>query len=295
MNLNVSPANAVRYLGFNMTKEPMSEPAFRTALATILDRNELAAEITGSSTPAYTFINPASPGWFDDDAADEISALYAGDLAERLASAVQMLGDAGYAWEKIPSLGDGGEVQPGSGLTIDGTPPATLTILTPGDAYDPSRPRYASKIAEALEWLGFDVVPVETDFDSVVDLAFTPDEEGNWQYDMYLLGWTLGNPALPEFYRYLFAADGELNNTGYDSEVFAEQLARYESAYTYEDAFAALWEMEATLATDLPYLVLYTSPISEAYRSDRVTYSVAVSLGGLQGRLGGIGDVTPVS
>ena len=53
--------------------------------------------------------------------------------------------------------------------------------------------------------------------------------------------------------------------------------------------------MENTLSVDLPYLLLYTSEITEVYRSDHVAFDVASALGGIQGRLGGIGDVRPAS
>jgi hypothetical protein len=108
---------------------------------------------------------------------------------------------------------------------------------------------------------------------------------------MYLLGWTLGDPALPGYYGALFGERGAMNNTGYHSEAFADALRAYESAFTPEDAFDALWEMERTLATDLPYLLLYRDRITEAYRADRVSFDVEASLGGLQARLGGIRDV----
>jgi hypothetical protein len=118
-------------------------------------------------------------------------------------------------------------------------------------------------------------------------------EAGLFRYDMYLLGWTLGNPGLPGHYRPLFAADSAMNNTGYDSAQFAAQLAIYESAYTFDEARQALWAMELTLARDLPYLLLFRTQITEAYRSDRVRFAVPYSLGGIQGRLGGYGDVAP--
>jgi hypothetical protein len=44
---------------------------------------------------------------------------------------------------------------------------------------------------------------------------------------------------------------------------------------------------------DLPYLLLYRDQITEAYRSDRVSFDLDQSLGGLQARLGGIRDVQP--
>ncbi len=201
---------------------------------------------------------------------------------------------AGYAWGQTPSVAADGSLVAGTGLTIQGQTPQPLTILTPGDTYDPARPEYVAEIAETLTVLGFDARPVETDFDTVVDLAFTPGDDGALHYDMYLLGWTLGNPALPGFYRPFFTPGGEMNNTGYDSGAFMEALADYETAVSTDEARNALWDMEATLSTDLPYLPLYTSELTEMYRSDRVEFDIERSLGGLQGRLGGIGDVRPI-
>lgn len=289
-----SPANGIRYLGFNLNREPMSSNAFRTSLALLLDRGDLASSVSQAS-PAFSFVNTANAAWYDQAAAGSNASLYAGNLSQRLTSAVETLRAAGYSWASEPAVYDAGGVASGSGLRINGIAPAPLTILTPGDAYDTSRPEYAAEIAEALGWLGFDVRPVETDFDTVVDLAFTPGDDGVLHYDMYLLGWTLGSPALPSYYRPLFASDGFMNNTGYSSEQFSAQLAAYENAFTVEEARSALWSMEATLATDLPYLLLYTTEITEAYRVDRVVFDVASALGGLQGRLGGITDVRPAS
>jgi hypothetical protein len=72
------------------------------------------------------------------------------------------------------------------------------------------------------------------------------------------------------------------------------ELARFESAFDLETAREALWSMESILAEDLPYLLLYNTSITEAFRSDRVSFSIDGSLGGIQGRLGGIGDVNGV-
>jgi peptide/nickel transport system substrate-binding protein len=288
-----SPANGVRYLGFNLNRYPMADQQFRTALALLVERETLAEAISPGGAPAWSLVPEANSKWFDSAAAADNRGLFDGALAVRLETALKGLSAAGYQWQTPPSVGSDGKLSPGSGLTIDGLTPQPLTILTPGDAYDPARPRYVAEIAETLEALGFDARPVETDFDTVVDLAFTPGEDGALHYDMYLLGWTLGNPALPGYYGALFAKDGPMNNTGYASTEFAEALDSYESAYTTEAAFDALWEMERTLAADLPYLLLYRDQITEAYRSDRVGFDLDRSLGGLQARLGGILDVQP--
>lgn len=288
-----SPGNTIRYLGFNLERDPMTDSSFRTALALLLDRAALTESIAGTGEPAWSLVPSANEQWYDLEAAEENAARYQGSLADRLARAVAGLTESGYAWTEEPTLDEEGDVVAGTGLTIDGRPPQPLTILTPGDAYDPARPEYVRHIAETLGMLGFDARPVETDFDTVVDLVFTPGEDGELHYDMYLLGWTLGNPALPGYYEALFAADGALNNTGYRSEEFTAALDAYREALSAADAFSAIWEMERILAADLPYLPLYTSEITEAYRSDRVEFDLEPGLGGLQARLGGIRDVRP--
>jgi ABC-type oligopeptide transport system substrate-binding subunit len=84
-----------------------------------------------------------------------------------------------------------------------------------------------------------------------------------------------------------------MNNTGYSSKAFNAALRSYENAFDNEDALTALWKMERVLANDLPYLPLYTSEITEAYRADRVSFDTGATLGGLHARLGGIWDVAP--
>jgi peptide/nickel transport system substrate-binding protein len=285
VELITSPGNGIRYLGFNLTRGPMSDRAFRRALALLLDR---AAPDAGPQ--AWSLVPQANTQWHDRDVADTLSDPYRRPLAQRLADAIEALEKAGYEWETPPSMSDG-ELVAGSGLTIDGQPPQPLTILTPGDEYDPARPQYAEAISVTLGILGFDARPVETDFDTVVDLAFTPDDEGARHYDMYMLGWTLGNPALPDYYRALFAVEGPMNNTGYRSERFEEALKAYEGSFTQSQARKALWDMERILARDLPYLLLYNNQVAEAYRSDRIRFDEAPGLGGLQASLGGVWDV----
>lgn len=294
VSILTSPANGIRYLGFNLEREPMSTPAFRTALALILDREGLSDDIPHTGDVAPSLLPSTNGQWFQVEKASANLDQYAGSPSKRLARALEGLKSAGYAWSQEPTVDADGEFVPGQDLTVGGRPPQPLTILTPGDEYDTARPAYVQRIADTLAIFGFDTRPVETDFDTVVDLAFTRGDDGALHYDMYMLGWTLGSPALPGFYRPLFATDGAMNNTGYSSGKFEKALRRYEHAFTTEEAADALWTMEQTLARDLPYLLLYTSEVTEIYRSDRVRFDVEESLGGLQGRLGGIGDVSRI-
>ncbi|HEX6147292.1 MAG TPA: ABC transporter substrate-binding protein [Acidimicrobiia bacterium] len=287
-----SPANSVRYLGFNLTRAPMSEPAFRRSLALLLDREDIADDLLPGGEAAYTMLSPANEPWFDQVRAESIAGPYREDIAARLESALSLLQSAGYEWEAAPTLVDGSLAQ-AVGLTIAGAAPAPLTILTPGDEYDPARHDYTERIEATLELLGFDVRPVVTDFDTVVDLAFSQDEAGARQYDMYVLGWTLGSPVRPDYYRWLFATDGVANSTGYSNQELDALLTGYQGASDPTRARAAVWDMEQILARDLPYLVLYHPDIVEGYRSDRLRFGEHAVLGGIQGRLGGLADLRP--
>jgi peptide/nickel transport system substrate-binding protein len=287
-----SPANAVRYLGFNLERDPMSSEPFRDALGLLLDRESNAADLVPGASAAYTVLSPANNVWFDDGAAAKIVATSSGLLEQRLATAVEILTSVGYLWETAPTTAAGVLVA-GSGLTVAGQSPAPLTILTSGDEYDPTRPDYALEIEEVLDALGFDARTVITDFDTVVDLAFETGDDGTRGYDMYLLGWTLGNPALPGYYSPLFSADGSANSTGYSAAEFEAFLESYEASTSVEEARVALWAMETVVADDKPYLVLYHPEIVEAYRSDRIGFGRSEVLGGVQQSLGGLDDLIP--
>ncbi len=295
IEVTASPGNGIRYLGFNLDRDPMSGLEFRQAIALLVDREGLAQAIAPNGQATYAFVNEANAVWYDPESADGNASRFGGPLPERLDAALEGLRSAGYTWTTEPRIGADGSVVAGSGLTIDGETPAPLTILTTGNSHDPWRPEYAASIAKIVGWLGFEAHSLETDFDTVVDLAFTPGADGALGYDMYLLGWTLGNPSLPGYYRTLFAADGEMNNTGYASPEFDALLDDFESSFAVEDAREALWRMETELAADLPYLLLYSSSITEAYRSDRITFTTTPGLGGLQAVSGAITAVTPVA
>jgi peptide/nickel transport system substrate-binding protein len=286
-----SPMFGIRYLAFNMVRSPMNSVEFRQTVAFILDRDELAGRIAGSD-PARTLLPPTNSSWYDTEKAEDIGEI-AADRQAGLAAQVAALQEIGYSWAVQPSMSDGAFVA-GSGLKLDGQAPAPLTILTSGDSFDPDRAAYAEEVASAIRLLGFEVTTVTTDFDTVIDLTFTRGDDGALQYDMALLGWSLGNPGHPSFYGDLLGSESEANNTGYSSPKMDDLIRRYEKAHNLATAQSLVWEMEALQAEDLAYLPLYSSQIVEAYRSDVIAFSSPPGLGGIQGSLGAIHLVTPV-
>lgn len=286
-----SPAFGLRYLAFNIHRFPMSDLAFRRAVAMLVDRESLAGAVAGAEA-ARTMLPAANSAWFDVSRAPETPEATE-DRAPALALVLDELKASGYSWQTEPSFVDGSFVA-GTGLAVDGQTPAPLTILTSGDAFDAERTSYAAEVGAAVEILGFEVLPVTTDFDTVIDLTFTPDENGALPYDMALLGWSLGNPGLPSFYADLFGSGSPANNTGYESTAMDELIRRYENAPDLDTARTLLWEMEELQERDLPYLPLYFSHMVEAYRSDAISFTGSPGLGGIQGALGAFHLVDPV-
>ncbi|CAN5744055.1 peptide ABC transporter substrate-binding protein SapA [soil metagenome] len=286
-----SPAFGVRYLAFNTNRFPMSDLAFRRAIALLVDREGLAESVAGAEA-ANTLLPAANTTWFDAGRAPDTGDT-SDDPGPAFGLVLEQLKASGYAWQTEPAVADGSFIA-GSGLTVNGQTPATLTILTSGDSFDAERASYAAEVAAAVEVLGFEVLPVTTDFDTVIDLTFTPDGSGALQYDMALLGWSLGNPGLPSFYADLLESTSAANNTGYASTEMDELIHRYQKATDLSTARDLMWEMEKLQARDLPYLPLYFSHMVEAYRSDAVTLSALPGLGGIQGALGAFHLVDPV-
>lgn len=85
-------------------------------------------------------------------------------------------------------------------------------------------------------------------------------------FDLYVMGWSLGNPAFPTFHdsffhsRNLAEANWGNNSVGYVNPEFnalAEQIYQLKKA---EEAKAIIWQLETILARDLPSVVLSNFP-----------------------------------
>jgi peptide/nickel transport system substrate-binding protein len=298
MRFSVSQAEGFRYMAFNMRKAPMSDVTFRTAVATVIDKELLADSVLGGAVfPAYTLIHPdltadynadvPRAGWANGEPMTE---------DQRFAAAIRMLEDAGYTWASKPivNYSEGGDflnVTPGEGLTMpNGRQVPELSLLAPGASYDPFRATFSVWIENWMNDLGIPVVNEPTDFDAIVDTAFppqTPDSALAW--DMYILGWGAPDASLPgASLRAFFHSDqdsvlrGGFNTPGYDSDEFDSVADAFDSAPTLEEAARLTKEMEAILARDLPYIVLFRTPLIEAH-FDRVQFPVESIMGGQAG------------
>jgi peptide/nickel transport system substrate-binding protein len=289
----VNPTYGFRYLAFNLRKPPMSIPEFREALSIIIDKEFVAQNVLqGVAFPLWTLMPEGNELYYDEELAGEISAKYQFDNEfVRFGAALEVLKGAGFTWETEPVVNTDAQgapisVTPGSGARMpDGTPVEELEVLAPGPAYDPLRATFSIWIEKWLNDLGFPARANPTDFNAIIDAVFpngTPD------FDMFILGWTLGNPAAPDFYndffhsRNIIEVNGGNNNMGYSSPEFDALGDQLRAAQTEEEARDLVWQLEAILDEDLPYIVLFDTGILEFYRNSAVSYPFTDTLYGLQ-------------
>ncbi len=291
-----NPPWGFRYLAFNMRRTPMDNLAFRQAIATLIDREYLANSIfQGIITPMYSAVPESNPFWHNPNV-----VIYGQGMtrAQRVAEAVRILKEAGFSWEAEPKvvnpgtrneavvgvLPDGQQVAAPRGFKLpDGTPCPELELLAPSAGYDPLRATFALYIEQWAREIGIPIKANLTGFNVIVDKVWAPD---GFNFDMYILGWSLGNPAFPDYLYYFWHSSMDFidgfNTPGYRNPEFDELADAFLAAQSVEEARPLVFRMQEILARDVPYIILFDSPIVEAYRVDRIEFPYTEVLGGLQ-------------
>jgi ABC-type transport system substrate-binding protein len=312
----VNPTNGFRYMAFNLRREPMSNQGFRDAVAFMIDKEYVATSVlNGVAFPLYATLPEGNTSWYNAEVADAFALVYteastdvrhdgapfltdpddaataytATGSEARLHLAVAALKASGFTWPEgqEPDFADNAIV-PGSGIMLNGVTVQELELLSPGPGYDPLRATYSLIIAQALNDLGFNATAFPTDFNILVNKVYVPNDAGELDYDMFLLGWSLGNPALPTYHESFFAGKNDTlvndgnNSPGFNDPAFNALVEEFNAAQTFEAAYAIMWEMEAILFELKPYIVLFDTGILEAYRSAAVSFPFTDSLSGLQ-------------
>jgi peptide/nickel transport system substrate-binding protein len=282
----VNPTNGFRFMAFNHSRAPMSDPAFRDALTALINKEFVTENLLqGVAFPLYVILPEGNVSWYNEEVAAELAEQgYAGleDL-ERQQIAIDLLTEAGYTWETAPTIEDG-TFTAGSGIIgPDGEPIGQLELITPTASYDPLRATFANYISGVAQAMGIDLVAIPTDFNKIVNDVFALDEENNYTspFDMFILGYSLGNPAFPTFHCSFFCTGGDSNNTQYSNEDYDAAADAFDAAQTEEEAFEAMWEMERLIARDKPHVPLFDTGILEFY-NNRVAYPFTETLSGLQ-------------
>ena len=298
LNLIANASNGFRYLAFNMRKSPMSEQSFRRAMACMTDKEFMQTLLQGAAIPAYSLVPSGNAFWANPEV-EELCKGLGGE--ERFTEAVQILTDGGFTWTVAPEWdADNQELKDGTGTGLkdpNGTTIPELELLAPGPGYDPLRSTYSVWIAEWASNLGIPVKANPTGFSVIVDKAFAlGDEALSW--DMYILGWGLGDPSLPTFHESFFAsyqdsAEGGFNTPGYANDRVDELAAELLAATDVDTAKAAVQEMDRIIVEEAPYVVLFQTPILEAYRTTLV-FPFTDTLDGIQNLSGLPGDIQAV-
>jgi len=302
LTATVNPTNGYRFLAFNHARAPMSDPAFRDALTAMINKEYVTESLLqGAAFPLYVLLPEGNEAWYNADVAAELAEQgYAGlDDDTRRATAIGLLTDAGYTWPEGAAPGwydaDGNySAEPADGFSYaaatgdiigpDGEAVTELELIHPNAGYDPLRATFGGYIAGVAREIGIPLSSVPTDFGQIIDIVFEFDDAEavyTSPFDMFILGYSLGNPVFPTFHRSFFATAGDSNNTQYSSEEFDSFADQFDAAATVEEAYEAMWEMERLLAQDKPHVPLFDTGILE-FHNNRVEFPFTDTLSGLQ-------------
>jgi ABC-type transport system substrate-binding protein len=282
-----NPSNGFRFLGFNFQRAPMNDRAFRQAVAVLIDKEYIANTLLqGVAFPMYSFIPEGNSFWYSDNITkfglkDDGTPM---TRAERVDEAVRILEEAGYTWEggqkpawdqSITGVTPGGRL-----LMPDGAPVPDLTLIGPNAGYDPLRATFAIHVEQWLNEVGVPLRAELIGFNVVQER--TNAEEKDW--DMFILGWGL-TPFPDHIYRFFSeeqAVPGGQNDGYYVNPEFEEIASRITTCKSFDECKQIADETQQFLAEDLPYVVLFTTTITEPYRSDTIEFPFTTMLDGLQ-------------
>ncbi|MDQ2674786.1 MAG: ABC transporter substrate-binding protein, partial [Chloroflexota bacterium] len=237
----VNPTNGYRFLAFNHSRAPMSDPAFRDALTALINKEFVTENLLqGVAFPLYVILPEGNIAWYNEEVATELAEQgYAGlDDLTRQQTAIDILTEAGYTWETAPTIEDE-TFTAGSGLIgPDGEPVGQLELIVPTASYDPLRATFGNYISGVAQAMGINLVAIPTDFNKIVNDVFALDEDNNYTspFDMFILGYSLGNAAFPTFHCSFFCTGGDSNNTQYSNEDYDAAADAFDAALTEEDA-----------------------------------------------------------
>ena len=277
-----SPTYEARFLVFNSSRTQFADRTLHTALACMLDRSFLAADVLQNhASPLDSFV--LSPQWHDPAAKDLCAGM---DEATRIAQSVKFLKDAGYSWTKEPSAnGAGGDLFMSNGQAFP-----KITLLAPSKDEDPLRYAAAKYVAERAQYLGIPFAVQETTLNDLVYAVYSSQK-----YDVALMGWRLSE--YPAYLCEVFSAQSLFMYTSgrppvslIDGVQPVCDSLKVESKL--DAARQSIHQVEAALMTQLQLIPLFTVSRVDAYQN--VSYPSDVVLNGWGGQYGAPSYAVPL-
>ena len=275
-----NPSNGFRYMCFNRARYPFDIMEFNQAVATLIDRDYVMNQVLqGAGVPLATAVPPGNSYWYNPAVKIWGEGL---TRAQRVDEAVKLLAGAGFTWEVKPAVDlENDTYNPGSGIVLpNGEKMQAFEILTPPAGYDPMRATWGLWIQLWLQDIGFPVIARPTQFNVILEKV-----NHSKDYDAYILGWGLGG-SYPDHLDAFFASDGGHNRNDFKDPVFDTIIKSFMKATEIETARGLAFEAQERLAITLPYIVLFSTPIYDAYRKDVIEFPAKEVLDGIQGFYG---------
>jgi peptide/nickel transport system substrate-binding protein len=279
-----NPQNGFRFAAFNFDTPLFADRAVRQALECMIDKDFLSQNILqGAVLPVYSPVPPEVTFWYNADVTRFCEGF---DARQRMEWAVEHLKDAGYRWDTEPTWNEerGGSVDWGVGLKYpDGEyVEDDLVLLAPSAGYDPLRASAGVFIEQWANQLGIPIEANLTNFNNLLNESLG----GGGNFDMLIMGWGLGD-MFPDHLCVFFESDAQpFQFMNYNNRQLDNLCDDFLGETDMNQAREYALQLQEILATDLPYIYVFTNPIVDAYRADTIEYPFSTLLDGIQGEYG---------
>jgi ABC-type transport system substrate-binding protein len=260
-----SSNHSLRFLVFNPLFSALNDPAVREAFACMIDLDQLVGQLNGSAVPLASYVLPAETLWNNTAAALPCTGL---DDPSRIGQAVQILKSAGYSWKQEPAANTAGQKL----IAPDGATFPIVTMIVPSE--DNERATAASYIQHQMHLLGI-TLTVQT----VSDVELNYSVLGSQSYETALLGWHVG--VYPGYLCDWFGVGNRFNYSGNRIRALCASLG---ATSDLNVARQQIFEIQAILAQELPFVPLYSGVTVDTYQN--VTYPFEQVPDGLSGGYG---------
>ena len=219
---------------------------FRIAFAHIIDKQQIVSKfLQGFGSVGTSVVSPVNSFWYNPNI-----KIYDYDPAK----AKDILDAAGYkdtngnGIRELPNRGEG-----------------EIDMMTPPADYDPIRAQAGLLIQQDAQAIGLNFKSIPTNFGTIVQ------QIDSHQFDMYMLGWSIPSPissatAPCDFFGSKNDGGGQ-NYPGYHNQSFDKLCEQMKTELDINKRKQIDNQLQAIIAEDVPYSVLYYRDVLEAYNT----------------------------